>query len=61
MADLLKSPTCGDCAKSRGLVVPGDVHTIYQGECANCHQLKPVSSASDWHKPGARVPTEAWD
>ena len=57
----LKSPTCADCAKRLGLMVPGDVHTIYMAVCANCEMLKPVSSASDWRKPGERVPPEAWD
>jgi hypothetical protein len=61
MKQPLLSPTCGDCAKARGLVVPGDVHTIWQGVCANCGQDKPVAPASDWRRPNERVPPEAWD
>lgn len=57
----LKSPTCGDCAMATGRHVPGDVHTIYEGVCANCGQTRPVSSASDWRLPGERVHPEAWD
>ena len=57
----LKSPTCGDCAKARGLVVPGDVHTIWQGECANCGEIGPVSPAGDWRKPDERFHSWAWD
>lgn len=61
MPNDLKSPTCGQCAKRRGLVVPGDIHTVSMGRCANCDQLRPVSPASDWRRPGERVPPEAWD
>ncbi len=57
----LKSPTCGDCAKAKGLIVPGDIHTVYQGICANCGHDKPISSAWDWRKPGERFPSAAWD
>jgi hypothetical protein len=57
----LKSPTCRDCARARGLRVPGDVHTIWRGICANCEREADVSPASDWRNPGAYVPPEAWD
>ena len=56
-----KSPTCRDCAMAKGLRVPDEIHTVWQGECANCGKDAPVSPAGDWHKPGARVPSEAWD
>lgn len=61
MTNPLKSPTCRDCAMARGLRVPGDIHTVWEGECANCGEAKPVSPASDWRKPGETVPSEAWD
>jgi len=57
----LKSPTCRDCAHARGLRVDGDVHTVWEGECANCGRVGPVAPASDWRKPGERVPPGAWD
>ena len=53
MATELKSPTCGQCAMKRGLEVPGGVHTINQGVCANCHEERHVSPASDWYPKGA--------
>ena len=61
MNDELKSPTCRDCALARGLRVPGDIHTVSHGKCANCGAEGPVSPASDWRRPGERVPAEAWD
>jgi hypothetical protein len=57
----LKSPTCRDCAHQRGLRVPGDIHTVYEGECANCGETRTVSSASDWRRPGERVYLAEWD
>lgn len=57
----LKSPTCRDCARSLGLIVPGDIHTVSEGECANCGQTKLVSSASDWARPGTAVNLLTWD
>lgn len=56
----LKSPTCRDCALARGLHVPGDIHTIWEGVCANCGETKAVAPASDWRKPGAPEP-HFWD
>lgn len=61
MSERLKSPTCRECAMARGLRVPGDIHTVSEGVCANCGAEGPVSSASDWHRPGERVHPEAWD
>lgn len=58
----LKSPTCGDCAKRRGLVVPGDMHTCWQDTCANCGRTDAACSpASDWRLPGVRVHPDAMD
>lgn len=57
----LRSPTCGDCARAKGLIVPGEVHTVRMGVCANCHHRKPVSSALDWRKPGEHVHPDAMD
>jgi len=61
MSGELKSPTCADCAKARGLMVPGSVHTVSMGRCANCDRDKPVSPASDWRRPGERIHPEEWD
>lgn len=57
----LKSPTCRDCAHARGLRVPGAIHTVWDGECANCGTVGPVAPASDWRKPGERVHPDALD
>jgi hypothetical protein len=48
----LKSPTCAKCAMARGLEVPGGVHTIHGGTCANCGTEGPVSPADDWRPKG---------
>lgn len=61
MTSALKSPTCRDCARARGLRVPGDVHTVWQGRCANCGRETAVAPAEDWRRPGERVPLAAWD
>lgn len=61
MTDTLRSPTCRDCARNRGLRVPGDIHTCWEGECANCGATGPVSPASDWRKPNEPIHPEAWD
>lgn len=50
----LKSPTCRDCARARGLVVPGEVHTVWTDRCANCGEERLVSAASDWRPPGEK-------
>ena len=57
----LLSPTCGPCAIAKRLVVPGGVHTIYMGICANCQKHRPVSSALDWRRPTERVHPDAMD
>lgn len=49
----LKSPTCGACARARGLEVPGEIHTVWEGACANCEKVGFVAPASDWRRPGA--------
>ena len=48
----LKSPTCRECARARGLRVPGDVHTVHEGVCANCGAVTAVSTSSDWQPVG---------
>ena len=57
----LNSPTCRDCARSKGYIPLTDIFTVYEGVCLNCNETKTVSSASDWRKPGERVHAEAWD
>jgi hypothetical protein len=54
MPDELKSPTCRECARARGLRVPGDVHTVWEGVCANCGAVTAVAPASDWRPVGTR-------
>jgi len=50
----LKSPTCSECAKSRGFVPVTEIMTVYEDECANCGKRKPVSTSYDWKRPGER-------
>lgn len=52
MPEDLRSPTCRLCARARGLRVPGEVHSVWEGVCANCGAVGEVSPASDWRPPG---------
>lgn len=61
MNDELKSPTCGDCARARGLQVRGDVHTIYEGECANCNRPSLSRPRATGASPGKSIHHLAWD
>jgi hypothetical protein len=57
----LKSPTCEACAHKRSLIVPGGIHTVSGGRCANCKQDTLVSPASDWHRPGTGLDLRTMD
>ncbi len=57
----LKSPTCAPCAKARGRIVPGEVHSVWTGVCANCGETRSVAPASDWQPKGTRYNPEIMD
>ena len=48
----LKSPTCLDCARERGLVGVTPYMTVNKDKCANCGKVTTVSTAWDWKLPG---------
>lgn len=57
----LKSPTCTNCARCHGLVAVTSCFTVQEAKCANCGEVKYVSSVSDWKKPGQHIPAAAID